>query len=428
MGFIVPNDQLKDFYSKNPPDLKLITYVNKRHFRFLLSTKRFLKIKDRIRNPKDLQSWLVKLKPLDVYYSTSTYLDPTSVTPRPPEDEYWGPGNIVLGNDIAFDLDRRPLSILNLERARKDAVKLLVFMTNKGYTLKYLAFSGSKGFHLVFEDFDKKIEEDFKLREKKIIEKRRKLVKEIKEIDIIIDSSVTVDTRRIIRLPGTINSKTGYCCSILSEDILNSPISNWIDTIPAIPNHLKIPRFKWKNTFTPKRKTTKKIPRDAEYAYSTYISSSVLGTSGRHAVLASFPMVSQKKIVESLSKAQKEYELTDIYLFKLPNNYQAICLKTVQRNRYQKILDYTKSYSANQLRRYNRVSLRMGPLVNSDMNVIEPSAKFETIIECEPAIRTKNYVSQGHILFLKKHGFTPLKYPKIHGSKEFNLIDTELQI
>jgi DNA primase catalytic subunit len=414
---------------KNPPNIKLITDINKRHFRFLLSNRRFLKIKDTIHNSKDLQRWLVKLKPFDVYYSTSTYLDPTSVTPRPGLDDYWGPGNIVLGNDIAFDLDRQPLSILNLERARNDAVKLLAFMKNKGYTLKYLAFSGSKGFHLVFEDFDKQIEEDFKLREKKIIEKRKKLVKEIKELGVVIDSSVTVDTRRIIRLPGTINSKTGYCCSYVSEETLNSPVSNWIDDILVLPNHLKIPRFNWKKITKSKRKKFKKAPkRDTKYAYSTYISSSVLGTSGRHAVLASFSLISQKRIIEILLKAQKEYDLTDIYLFKLPNNYQAICLKTVQRNRYQKILDYTKSSSANQLRRYNRVSLRMGPLVDSDMNIIEPSAKFETIIECLPAIRDKNYVSQGHIIFLKKHGFTPLAYPKIHGSKEFNLIDAELQI
>ena len=122
-----------------------------------------------------------------------------------------------MGHDVAFDIDRRPLSIFNLERARKDAVRLLDLLSDRNYPLKYAAFSGSKGFHLVFDDIDMTLDPDIHSRERVIIQRRKMLVDEVVEKGIEIDTTVTADTRRIIRLPGTINSKTGYCCQYLTR-------------------------------------------------------------------------------------------------------------------------------------------------------------------------------------------------------------------
>ncbi len=424
------SDQIREFYTEHPPDLSCITDINKRHFRFLLPSGRFFKIKDVIRTPQDLQSWLLRLRPLDVYYSTSNYLNPTSVTPRPKTAaEYWGPGNIVLGNDVAFDLDRQPLSILNLERARKDAVRLLDHMLDKEYRPKYAAFSGSKGFHLVFYDLDVVMEPDHRMREKEIIGRRKALVEEVSGIGIRIDASVTVDTRRIIRLPGTLNSKTGYCCQLLTFDQLRTPVADWLDIVDKVEGHRIIPRFGWKplKGHAPARRAHH---NDGEVGvgYTTFITSSVLGTKGRHAVLLTLPKGTLEGATRRLKRAQQEYDLTDIYIFELPRSFQGICLKTVQRNRYQKILDLVRSPSAGQLRKYDRVSLRMGPLVDQDMHEMEPSARFVTFLECPSAARESTFVSQGHINFLRKHGFAPLEYPRTHGSGEFKLVDAEVRL
>lgn len=425
-----PVDRLGDFYSRIPLDIEFITDLNKRHFRFLLPNGRFFKIKDVIRSSSDLQGWLLKMKPLDVYYSTSTYLNPTAVAPRPKNSmDYWGPGNVVLSHDVAFDIDRQPLSLSNLERARKDAVQLLDFLTERKYPLKYVAFSGSKGFHLIFDDVDKSIEPDFRIREKSIIQRRRALVDEVIMEGIAIDKAVTVDTRRIIRLPGTINSKTGYCCHLISLEELRSPLADWIETVPRLEGHKAIPRFKMRPLFKQKR-TPKPVIANlgAEYCYTTFITSSVLGTKGRHAVLISLLNCSQEKAVSILRQAQTDYDLTDLYLFKLPRAFQAVCLKTVQRNRYQKILDSVRSPSAEQLRRYDRVSLRMGPLVNRDMQEVEPPARFVTYLECHQNARDNNFVSLGHVNFLMRHGLTPLQYPKMHGNGDFQLVDAEIRL
>lgn len=424
------SDRIREFYCGHPPDLSCITDVNKRHFRLLLPNGRFFKVKDVIRTPMDLQRWLIRLSPLDVYYSTSTYLNPTSVSPRPrTASEYWGPGNIILGNDVAFDLDRRPLSILNLERARKDAVRLLDLMLDRQYSLKYAAFSGSKGFHLVFSDRDTGLEEDHRSREKEIIGRRKALVEEVTQRGIRIDTSVTVDTRRIIRLPGTLNSKTGYCCQTLTLEQLRAPVAEWLDVVERIEGHRTIPRFGWKPLSGHRPALRTPHPDgEVEVGYTTYITSSVLGTKGRHAVLLTLPRGTLEGAVRRLSQAQRVYDLTDVYIFELPRSYQVICLKTVQRNRYQKILDSVRSPSSSQLRRYDRVSLRMGPLIDQNMRELEPSAKFVTFLECPAATRERTFVSRGHIDFLEKHGFTPLVHPRTHGSGEFKLVDAEVRL
>lgn len=422
--------RLSDFYRRNPPDLGPITDVNRRHFRLLLPNGRFHKVKDIIRSPEDLQERLVKLRPLDVYYSTSTYLNPTLVAPRPKRStDYWGPGNIVLRNDLSFDLDRQPLSLLNLERARKDAVALLDAMSAQGHELKYAAFSGSKGFHLIFADAVSEIEPDMREREKAIIRRRKEIADVVTGLGIRIDAPVTVDTRRIIRLPGTVNSKTGYCCQVVPEDRLRSPVADWIDDIPGLEGRRRVPRFTWKLPAKGKRAAGNEAPGDdAAYGFTTFITSSVLGTKGRHAVLLSLPKGPLESAIERLERAQSDLDLTDIYIFELPRSYQVICLKTVQRNRYQKILDSVRSPSAGQLRSYDRVSLRMGPLVDRDMREIEPSARFVSCIECPPDRRARNFASRGHAAFLKKHGFAPMDHPLAHGSGEFKLVDAMVRI
>jgi len=418
-----------NFYEENEFDLSFLSDCSKRHFRIISENGNFLKVKDRIYTSEQMKKKLINLRPRDVYYSTSTYLNPTTVGPRGKERSILTKSGIVLQNDISFDLDREPLSIRNLEKTRKDCKRLIDFMDDNGYSLKYIAFSGSKGFHVIYED-DKgvAIADPFE-REMETIKSRRELVDKIKKQGISIDSSITVDTRRIIRLPGTINSKTGYACTLLTRSQINQSVINWISEIPRLPNSVNIPRFTWPRflTFPSLFSKKNKVKPVKRVMYTTYVTSSVLGTKGRHAILLSFKNQKFSKIIRKLEKAIEKYRLTDVYVFRSGKDIQAISLKTVQRNRYQKILDYTGSTSATQLGKFDRVSLRMGPLVNSAMKEIQKPADFVKLIK-SPDERVKNYVSAGHILFLIRHGVPLVEYPLIHGSAEFKVVDAEIKI
>ena len=429
MGINSISDPLEIFYNDNELDLSVISDLSRRHFRIISSHGQFLKIKDRINNSDQLKKKLINLRPKDVYYSTSTYLNPTTVGPRGKERSILTKSGIVMKNDISFDLDREPLSIRNLEKARKDCKRLIDFMDGKGYSLKYIAFSGSKGFHVIYEDKEGVSIADPFEREMEIIKIRKELVNKIKEQGISIDSAITVDTRRIIRLPGTINSKTGYACTLLTRSQIDQPVINWISDIPRLSGSVKIPSFTWPkfialpSLFSKKTKVTptKRI------VYTTFITSSVLGTKGRHAVLLSFKNRKFARVIRKLEKAIETYRLTDIYVFRSGNEIQAISLKTVQRNRYQKIMDFVGSNCNTQLEKFGRVAVRMGPLVNSAMQEIQKPAEFVKLLKSFGE-REKNYVSAGHILFLERHGVPSVEYPLIHGSAEFKLVDAEIKV
>ena len=383
MGINSISDPLEIFYNDNELDLSVISDLSRRHFRIISSHGKFLKIKDRINNSDQLKKKLINLRPKDVYYSTSTYLNPTTVGPRGKERSILTKSGIVMKNDISFDLDREPLSIRNLEKARKDCKRLIDFMDGKGYSLKYIAFSGSNGFHVIYEDKEGVSIADPFEREMEIIKIRKELVNKIKEQGISIDSAITVDTRRIIRLPGTINSKTGYACTLLTRSQIDQPIINWISDIPRLSGSVKIPSFTWPKFLTLPSLFSKKtkVTPTKRIVYTTFITSSVLGTKGRHAVLLSFKNRKFARVIRKLEKAIETYRLTDIYVFRSGNEIQAISLKTVQRNRYQKIMDFVGSNCNTQLEKFGRVAVRMGPLVNSAMQEIQKPAEFVKLLK-----------------------------------------------
>jgi DNA primase catalytic subunit len=140
------SDPFRQFYQQNPPVLSPITDLSHRHFRLLLPQGTFLKVPVRICSPAALQRWLTRYRPSDVYYSTSCWLVPENLGRRertPLAD------NIFLSSDIVFDIDRSPFSLENLECAREDTRRLVAFCHHHGLPVKYVAFSGSKGFHVV---------------------------------------------------------------------------------------------------------------------------------------------------------------------------------------------------------------------------------------------------------------------------------------
>ena len=85
-------------------------------------------------------------------------------------------------------------------------------------------FSGSKGFHLFYLDLerDKFAIEDPKEREEAVRASRKQLLTRVLEEGFNVDNRVTADTRRIIRLPGSIHGTTGYQCTVLGLEQLKN--------------------------------------------------------------------------------------------------------------------------------------------------------------------------------------------------------------
>jgi len=254
--------------------------------------------------------------PTDLYVSTSSWLDPVNL-PRLKDSKR--PPPILIDHMVVFDIDMRPFCLSKLEQARKEALVLREWISqNTDLEIQYVSFSGSKGFHIVAFDLDRSLfeEPDPAKREQAVRENRKELLERVIAAGHNVDPVVTADTRRIIRVPGTIHGSTGWVCSVLGEGQLEMPVREWISDIPKhemaspIPRRppIKIPHLK------PRKKTVARESRNVEGSeefVSLEVSSHVPGTKDRSALVAWLPD-RWGKVTESVDRAQREFDSIDM--------------------------------------------------------------------------------------------------------------------
>ncbi len=235
-------NSLIDYYSKNVIDFSWIDKPSQHQFRWRCLDGSWNTSKRRIRDHETFVKAIKSDNPTDIYFSTSAWLNPVDL---PRKNDIEKPRPVMLDHLIVFDIDVEPFSQKSIEKAKKMAVELYQLVAkNYNFDLINISFSGNKGFHLIYRDRDRRLFsiENLLEREEAVKDNRTQLIQEILANDIEIDTRVTADTRRIIRLPGTINSKTGWYCHKIDYEILNLPIKDFISSIPKHPLAIKIPK------------------------------------------------------------------------------------------------------------------------------------------------------------------------------------------
>ena len=229
----------------------------------------------------------------DLYISTSRWLDPIDL-PRLRDKER--PHPILLDHLIVFDIDVAPLSLKNLEKARTIAIDLHDYL-DSDTSMEFLScsFSGSKGFHLFYLDLDREkfAIEDPKEREETVRASRKELLTQVIEKGLDVDERVTADTRRIIRLPGSIHGTTGYQCTVLTLEHLRKPLRELLEDIPRIDSSQKIPKRARRLKKKAKKKKSKLRKKVVEtrtmQQYMVEASTHVPGTKDRSVIMLWLP-------------------------------------------------------------------------------------------------------------------------------------------
>lgn len=228
-----------------------------------------------------------------MYVSTSAWLNPVNL---PKVKDTKTPAPVMIDHLIVFDIDIPPFSRRNMERARKAAVDLLDWVEeHHDFERVHLVFSGSKGFHLIFRDKDRSLFgiPDPRQREKAVRTARQDLLKQALLAGHPVDKGITADTRRIIRLPGSLHGSTGWYCSIISEHQLRAPFRTWVKGLSRHADAIRMPwHARLKKKKTPKNNTNQQ-PKQQEVAIETFTSleasTHVPGTKDRSAILAWLP-------------------------------------------------------------------------------------------------------------------------------------------
>lgn len=278
------NEQIIAHYKSNTIHLNWLSKPSQHQFRWRTLEGRWVTSKRRIRNHETLMKAIGKNFPSDLYVSTSSWLNPIDI-PRLRDTER--PHPVLLDHLIVLDIDVAPLSLKNLEKAKEIAKGVHSFvMLNESVEFVHATFSGSKGFHLIYKDTDREKFgiPDPKQREETVRQERKDLLSRVLEQGFEVDERITADTRRIIRLPGSIHGKTGFQCTCIDTNQFDIPLIQLLEQIPKIGDAVVIPK---KAKAIVKASFKEKIEDviDYEHSYLIEVSNHLPGTLDRSALI-----------------------------------------------------------------------------------------------------------------------------------------------
>jgi hypothetical protein len=424
-------DPFRLFYQHNLPDLSAVTDCSHRHFRIILPQGRFLKIRDRIRDPATLQRWLVRYRPSDVYYSTSCWLSPETLGRR---ERSAVSDSIFLSSDIVFDIDRSPFCPASLEEARADTLRLLEYCKDHELPVKYIAFSGSKGFHVVCHDRFRYDDPDPFAREDMAREVRKDIVARVRAEGICFDEKITADTRRILRVPGTINSKTGLVCTLLDADQLAQPAREILKYIPRA--ELCTPLIPHAGDESPLRgcriipwlchRLGVRSKPVTPVTYATFLNNAVPGIRRQIPFFEYSPRRDVKKIAAELAGLQDTYGLSDIYLYRSEKEIAAVCLRTFPLRRLEKIIRASGSRNYGTLLKYKQLFFRVGEERDAGERVRAGTPAYLMTVQA-PDRNNEHFVSLPHCRFFSGCGLSLRPYPRQHGTGDVSLTHTVME-
>ena len=235
-----------------------------------------------IRTKTALLKLLRREAPHHVYYTTSQFRSPETIGPDPwsksgrskyikknakrlarlegtkdkdriqklmyPVSTWTDYGNSFLMQEMYFDVD---YEMETFQQSAEETLRLADFYDTIEFNgckkdVRFV-FSGGKGFHMIDYGFNLRNAigaNNFKQRIDEIVNKekaesglfkggafahmkigrtfKKRLIKNIRRNNILLDYEVTVDPRRIIRLPGTIHGKRGRVCRIIKKEELHN--------------------------------------------------------------------------------------------------------------------------------------------------------------------------------------------------------------
>ena len=411
------------YYQNHEIDLSWLKKPSQHGFRWRCSNGSWRKSNRRISSQNSFRKAIERDNPSDIYFSTSSWLEPINL---PNLNDETKPHPILLNHLIVFDVDFAPLSLDNLEQARLTTLNLHKWIQkNYNYELMSISFSGSKGFHLFYNDPNRDLFsiENAKDRELAVKDNRNKLLQEVLLAGFKVDPRITADTRRIIRLPGSIHGKTGLLCHRISLETLETEIDSWIHHVPSFFGNIDIPKVakvKPKNVNQSSKKMTKKIQENVvEQSYMIEVSNHLPNTKDRSSLIFWTPYswgVKESCLVRLEGLVTSE-NLSDSYIFSDGQRILFICPEAFTRSKIVKLLDKIGMEKLSKtLATRKHYWVRISGIMNEDGNWYnEP--RFISMIKGN---NSKQNYSKAHLTLLSKLGvdIDISQYEKFAGSTE----------
>ncbi len=396
------NEQIIAHYKSNTIHLDWLSKPSQHQFRWRTFEGKWVTSKRRVRNHETLMKAIGKNFPSDLYVSTSSWLDPIDL-PRLRDTEVSYP--VLIDHLIVFDIDVAPLSLKNLEKAKNIAKGVHSFvMENESVEFIHATFSGSKGFHLIYKDKDREKFgiPDPKHREETVRQERKDLLSRVLEQGFEVDERITADTRRIIRLPGSIHGKTGFQCTSIDTNQFDIPMAQLLEQISRIDRAVIIPKKAKVIVKTPFKEKIEDVV-DYEHSYLIEVSNHLPGTKDRSALLFWTPY-SWGKDAECFERLNTLIEMENLSfgaIFSDGERILFICPESITRAKVAKILtNLGMEKLSENLKQRDHYWVRISGIMD-DGGIWHNEPKFISIIKNN---NLKSIYSKAHLTLLTKLG------------------------
>ena len=358
------------FNPVTPSDLRF------RHFRVKTAKGEWIKVKRKIKDKEELINNIKALKGADIYYGTSTWLNPDKLSTKEGRNSITEA--ILLKNDLVFDIDcDEPFCLETLEVARKitnNVYEAMKKYTKEPYEFEYCAWTGAKGFRLVYKDHAELNEADPQKRialvthnRKVFIAELTEYIEELKEkgkahnVTTNIDETITTNPLCVIRVLNTAHSKTGFLTQKIPISLLKQNISIILSKIPCIyEKRPEIPSIREMTHGEEKKvaprpqaiSTGEDVSGLTSLPNNHFVSNKVVETRCLVPVLI---YQSAKNYEREIKRLQDDYNLGDLYLLKHNKDIYVLSLKLFQKGQLTKMLNKTSSRTKNSMSKYGEI-------------------------------------------------------------------------
>lgn len=286
---------LREWYLAHPPDLRWLGRPTRHLYRWRKASGGWVTARQRVGRGEQLARLFAASPPSDAFVGTSSWLDPLDL---PPIRDRRRPAPILLDHLVVFDIDESPYTMRSLDRARLATVRLAAWAEREtSLDFVHAVYSGAKGFHLVYRDPDRRAFEieNPREREQAVRERRADILDAVRAAGHPVDRTVTADTRRIIRLPGSLHGSTGWVTTVIPREWLGRAVREWLRDIPRHPVARQppgwlggLPRLGGLAGVLPRIPSRRRVVRAD--GVELQASSHVRGTRDRSALLVWLPM------------------------------------------------------------------------------------------------------------------------------------------
>ena len=363
-------------------------------------------IRNQIRNPEQLRKILVKEAPINVFCSTSTWLNPLNIEKR----SYKYADHLFLDNLVFVDIDEHNESEFN-------AVKRF-FRERERYT-HWKDVNSGNGYGLYYFD-TKKIEDPDPLKRLELVTRRRKrLAQEMKHAGINFDWRMLVDPYRISRVIGTLNDGEKICHEIDGPLSFSRETKNWSmkgKSLKALkPHHNTVQ--------TGGQAGDRDIAswKLSDQYFFVAIDAQINGTRNKYCIFIIKPEdYKYRKFIKLLKKLQILYKLSDFYIFETKKGakkyYTALCLKGVDKERLLKILRRSRSINFGSFKKYNHAWIKTSRSIGNNGEVMNDQPVFKKVLEYDR--NRHHFHSKPHLDYLNSIGVKTEKYKNLFGNQK----------